>query len=117
MSNFEHATPRPWFVHDFTEGVKAMGHTPTVADVTISCDHPATLTVASMGNAFTGTFEEARDNARLMVASVTARDELVNALHNTYSLLKAFVTRDDDIARIVLEQAETAIAKAEGWNV
>ncbi len=72
------STPRPWFLHDFTGAFEA----PTPGDVTISCDHPATITVASMGRALTGTLEEARANAALIFHAVTARDALVAALRN-----------------------------------
>jgi hypothetical protein len=46
------ATPGPWFIHDFSglEGIKQ----PKARDVTISCDHPATITVAEMGGGLDG---------------------------------------------------------------
>lgn len=54
---------------------------------------------------------------RVLDSSVNAHDDLVEALHNTVALLKAFVTREDDIARATLEQAEAALAKASPANV
>jgi hypothetical protein len=46
------ATPGPWFIHDFSglEGIEQ----PKARDVTISCDHPATITVAEMGGGLDG---------------------------------------------------------------
>jgi hypothetical protein len=52
-------TEGPWFVHDFS-GIEG--------EVTVSCDHPATLTVAYMGSALTGTLEEKRANAKAISA-------------------------------------------------
>ena len=69
-------TPTPWFVHDFT----GLGINATPRDVTISCDHPATITVAYMGNALTSTIVEARANARFIVTAVNAHEALVAAL-------------------------------------
>lgn len=52
-------TPGPFFVHDFTD----LGGT-----VDVSCDHPASITVASMGDALTGTHAEKVANATLFAA-------------------------------------------------
>lgn len=60
-------TPGPWFVHDFAD--PAVSSDPGPEDVTVSCDHPATITVASMGRAMTATLDEARANARLIAAA------------------------------------------------
>lgn len=59
---------------------------------------------------YLGGTELAKINARLIAAA----PDLAEALHSTLTLLKAFVTREDDIARAVLEQAEAALAKARG---
>ena len=43
-----------------------------------------------------------------------AAPALAEALHNSLALLKLFVSRDDDIARATLDQAEAALALARG---
>lgn len=55
------ATKGPLFVHDFAH--PEVSSNPSPGDVTLSCDHPATITVAFMGNGMTGTLDEARANA------------------------------------------------------
>lgn len=69
---------RPWFVHDFTHALGS--RTPDAAEVTISCAHPGSITVAYMGNGLTGTIGEARANARRIVHAVNVYDDLVAAL-------------------------------------
>ena len=64
--DFAAATPRPWFVHDFTELY------PTPDNVTVSCVAPDSITVASMARALTATLDEARANAALIVAAVNS---------------------------------------------
>lgn len=49
-------------------------------------------------------------NARLIAAA----PDLLEALRNTLSLLKAFTSETDDIAKAAYDQAEAAIAKATG---
>jgi hypothetical protein len=58
-------TPGPWFVHDFREASSE----PTVSDITVSCDHPATITVCVMDRALTATVDEALANAHLIAAA------------------------------------------------
>ena len=64
------ATEGPWFLHDFAD--PAVSADPSPEDVTISCDHPATITVALMGRALTATLDEARANAAYIVALANA---------------------------------------------
>lgn len=64
------ATAGPWFLHDFAD--IAVSEFPSVNDVTVSCDHPATSTVCQMGNAMTATLEEARANAAFIAANSPA---------------------------------------------
>src|SRR4051812_21938380 len=64
------ATGGTWFLHDFAD--PAVSSDPSPSDVTISCDHPATITVAYMGNAMTARLDEARANAAFLVALVNA---------------------------------------------
>ena len=40
--------------------------------------------------------------------------EMATALGNTFSLLKAFTSRNDDVARAIWDEAEAALAKARG---
>src|SRR3954470_10030931 len=76
----DRAKPRPLFLHDFTEAVRTCGHTPAPGDVTVSCDDPATITVATMGRALTADIDEARANAELIVQAVNDREALIAAL-------------------------------------
>lgn len=78
-------SPTPWFVHDFTEVPDFTD--PLPVDVTISCDHPATITVASMDRGMTATLEEARANAAFIVHAVNLHDEMVEALREAQSAL------------------------------
>lgn len=68
------ATGGPWFVHDF----RGASEHPDVHDITVSCDHPATITVCSMDRALTATPEEALGNANLIarapLLAAVARD-------------------------------------------
>lgn len=105
------ATARPWIVHDFTDAVQQCGHTPSPGDVTVSCDHPATINVASMGPALTASPEEARANARLIVRAVNSHDELVAALRDLIAAYdRALVLAPVDTA---LEDARAALSRAE----
>lgn len=58
------ATPGPWFLHDFTDA--SINPDPKARDVTVSCDHPATITVAEMGGGLWGhkSLEQARKDAK-----------------------------------------------------
>lgn len=100
-------TPGPWFVHDFSEAPGFAN--PSPADVTVSCDHPATITVASMDRAMTATLGEARANAHLIAAA----PELLTALKWFIDDIDGTRTRMLDFKRNV-ELARAAIAKAEG---
>jgi hypothetical protein len=51
---------RQWFMHDFSE----IG-----GSVDVSCDHPASITVATMGNGMTATIEEKRAHAAFIAAA------------------------------------------------
>jgi len=102
MIEAEH-TPGPFFVHDFT----ALGGT-----VDVSCDHPATLTVASMGNALTGTHAEKVANAHLFAAApnllaacetarLACQDNLkMYMCKNEVALMKALIACTDAIAKV-----------------
>lgn len=63
------ATHGAWFLHDFTG--PEINNIPSSRDVTVSCDHPATITVAEMGRGLTGALEEARANASFIAHSRT----------------------------------------------
>lgn len=54
------ATEGQWFFHDFS----ALG-----GDVTVSCDHPASITVAYMGRSLTATLVEQQANAAFIAAA------------------------------------------------
>lgn len=54
------ATEGPWFIHDFSEIGGA---------VTVSCDHPATITVATMHRAMTAELAEQQANAAYIAAA------------------------------------------------
>ena len=79
------ATGGPWFVHDF----RGASEHPDVHDITVSCDHPATITVCSMDRALTATPEEALGNANLIarapLLAAVARDavEIREAFNET----------------------------------
>lgn len=62
------ATEGPWFLHDFTG--PEINSNPTTFDVTVSCVHPDTLTVATMGGGFDGHtgLDQARRDACFIVA-------------------------------------------------
>lgn len=83
---YEAGTQGLLFIHDF----RGASDKPSVHDITISCDHPATITVAYMGNALTATPEEALANAKKFVA-----------LHNSAPALFAVVGA---AAEVVTEQ-------------
>ena len=94
------ATPTPWFVHDFS----GLAESPSPGDVTISCDHPATITVASMGRALTGTLYEAQDNADLIVRAVNLHHRLIAALRSARELLDASIDRNNQASIAVLRE-------------
>jgi len=79
-------TPRPWFVHDFTD--PAINAGPTPADVTISCTTPDSLSVAYMASGLTDTLDEARANAALIVRAVNNIDEVVEVLGKSRKALE-----------------------------
>ena len=64
----EAATDGPWFRHDFS--APEIAPSPVAADVTVSCDHPATITVAHMGGGLHGfkSVEQARKDAAHIAA-------------------------------------------------
>ena len=64
----EAATQGPWFGHDFS--APEIAPSPVAADVTVSCDHPATITVAYMGGGLHGfkNVEQARKDAAHIAA-------------------------------------------------
>lgn len=69
----EEATPGPWFVHDFSHDPAAQPPF-NAQDVTVSCDHPATITVAFMGGGLEGSvgvrgLAQARRDAEFISAS------------------------------------------------
>lgn len=104
-------TPGPWFVHDFSE--ICLEQAPQVGDVTVSCDHPATITVARMGRALTATIEEARANARLIAAA----PDLLEAMEGIVHFSDAVAYREDILSvslRQWIDAGRSAIAKAEG---
>lgn len=88
MADISKATPRPWFVHDFTGAVMPQ-HEPSPGDVTVSCDHPASITVATMGRSLTATLDEARANAALIVKTVNERGELLSILRGCIDAFEA----------------------------
>jgi len=92
MSKPSH-TPGPW---------TAAKHGPKLWQIDAANDAVATTAFCYS--------QEVAANARLIAAA----PDLYEALHNTLTLLRAFVTRDDDIARVTLEQAEAALIKARG---
>lgn len=90
-------TPGPWFV----DGAKPW-------QIILRTEKTNMLRIASANTQFTRTYAA---NARLMAAA----PELLEALKNATSVLKAFAGHvKDGIADVTLEQARAAIAKAEG---
>lgn len=57
--NLPKTTNGPWFFHDFS----GVSDNPKASDITVSCDHPATITIAEMGKGVTGDLKEAEANA------------------------------------------------------
>ena len=138
------ASPGPWFVHDFS-ALAAIGEA-KAQDITVSCDHPATITVAAMGGGLHGHtgVEQAQLDARHIAASHPAavlallddRDGLREALleaRNALSVAKdaldqcydvtewpADGTSDQDAARVycasAFSRAEAALATSGGGN-
>jgi hypothetical protein len=112
------ATPTPWFVHDFS-GIAACDQDSTGArpcDVTISCDDPATITVAVMDRGLTGTMEEARANAALIMCAVNSHAALVSALEAMEVATRHIrYDADKDIAFAeARQQTRAALAAAKG---
>lgn len=103
-------TPGPWFLHDFTD--KSINPDPRARDVTVSCDHPATITVAEMGGGLEGS--RSLDQARNDAAYITAVDpQTVAAIIDRYERMEkalGAIAKDDvsyafekrDIAREAL---------------
>ena len=104
-------SPTPWFVHDFTEVPDFTD--PLPVDVTISCDHPATITVASMDRGMTATLEEARANAAFIVHAVNLHDEMVEALREAEACMSIVEPKDykDEYLRI-LGVVRSALSKS-----
>lgn len=109
MADLSKATARPWLVHDFTNAISP-SYVPSPGDVTVSCDHPASITVAYMGGSITGSLDEARANAALIVRAVNERDELIAALRE---LLNADGRWQDYIDQAHLDRAHSMLAKVE----
>ena len=93
------ATEGPMFLHDFAH--PAVSSAPGPQDVTISCDDPATITIAFMGNGLTASLEEARANARFFVR-----------LWNDYR--EGRLVSADDMARAVEGMREQCAKVARG---
>lgn len=77
------ATSEPWFVHDFAD--VAVSSAPSANDVTVSCDHPATITVAFMGGGLEGSLgdagiEQGRKDADFIAHARTDIPDLIAAL-------------------------------------
>jgi hypothetical protein len=96
------ATKGPWFVHDFTG--PEVNDDPQPQDVTVSCDHPATITVASMGRALTATLDEARANAALI------------ALAPTHAAAIEALTAERDALREALRQIDVIVRMPGRWD-
>lgn len=107
---FEHATPRPWILEVIDDEVIEITTKDRIENNIVP--------IATLQIGYSGPVGQAQPlNARLIVDAVNMHDELVTSLHNTYSILKTFLTDDDEVGNAVLDQAEALIAKAEGWNV
>lgn len=92
------ATDGPLFVHDFAD--PAVSSNPSPGDVTLSCDHPATLTVAVMGNGMTATLEEARANARKL-ARLWNTDRIAPVGEDETGVREALMTTVDALANMM----------------
>lgn len=73
----EGATEAPWFVHDFADPL--VSENPDASAVTVSCDHPAHITVASMGGGRMGSrsIEQAQKDARFIADARQLVPELI----------------------------------------
>lgn len=92
------ATESPWFLHDFSD--PSMNSDPTAQDVAVSCDHPATITIASMGGGFAGYkgLEQARhDAAYIAAANPSAVLDLIAEVERLREALKPFAEFADEI--------------------
>jgi hypothetical protein len=79
----EGGTEGPLFVHDFSE----IG-----GEVTVSCDHPATITVATMDNGLTGALAEKQANAEMFA---NAPSDLRYLLDKCKRLEGATISQDE----------------------
>ena len=105
------ATPGPWFVHDFAD--PAVSSKPSAADVTVSCDHPATITVAAMGGGLDGHegIEQARKDAAFIAAAnpsailalIRERDEAREQV-NGFRLSQSFDKDSAYVIRVLLNR-------------
>lgn len=109
MSKLDKATPLPWFLHDFSSAAELFGYEQSPGQVTISCDHPATLSVAVMAKAITGEIEEARANALLIVRAVNNFGALIEILRD---LLDAAGNPSPEL----LKRAAAVLSAAEGGD-
>lgn len=110
----EKATEGPWFFHDFSHNPLADGPF-TASDVTVSCDNPATMTVAFMG----GGRHMGDDRAGLIQARYDA-DYISQADPGT---VKDIITELAWARGIAITATKARIAKidkrfeeAEGWG-
>lgn len=110
----EKPTDTPWFVHDYTSVAVSL----SPANITVSCDHPAEITICSMGRALTADLAEARANARRIVRCVNAHDDLVAALELlctfAWSALIAETAEIREEMNRRIGVARAALAKARG---
>jgi hypothetical protein len=96
-------TPTPWSLNEQT--VKSPPYELTVA----FCGGAAGCS-GTDGRIITR--QEAEANAALIVRAVNAHDDLVAALRNLISMADFFMT--DAPQRVAIEEAQAALAKAEG---
>lgn len=105
------ATPRPWFVHDFSHPILWDKDLPPAHSVTISCDDPATITVARMGGGLYGDalgLEQAKFDAAFIVEAVNNYDKfraLLNDAADTINWLNSYISNKscDDLVDEIRE--------------